>query len=121
MYYITINNENEITGLYNTDVNSDIIVPENAIEIEKEVYEHILSGTQKYKVVDSTKSVTFDNVEIVEKAEAEETASDDELIRAELLLNQMTILENQSNQDEVLAEILLNQILAEDKGGEENV
>lgn len=58
---------------------------------------------------------------VVEKEEVEPTPSEEEVIQAELLLNQMTILENQSNQDEVLAEILLNQILAEDKGGEENV
>ena len=47
------------------------------------------------------------------KVEAEtevEEISEEELVQAELLLNQMTILENQSYQDEVLAEILLNQM-----------
>lgn len=46
--------------------------------------------------------------EIIE-TEVEESISQDEVI-AEMLLNQATILENQSAQDEVLAEILLNQM-----------
>ena len=51
----------------------------------------------------------------IEEQTNEEPISQDKL-NAEMLLNQATILENQSAQDEVLAEILLNQV-----GGETNV
>lgn len=46
----------------------------------------------------------------------EEEPSEQEIINAEILLNQADILANQAYTDEVLAEILLNQV-----GGIENV
>lgn len=45
----------------------------------------------------------------LEDIEVDEPIPQDEL-NAEILLNQMTILENQAEQDVVLAEILLNQM-----------
>ena len=39
-----------------------------------------------------------------------EPISDNELIQAEMLLNQCSIMINQENQDAVLAEILINQL-----------
>lgn len=39
-----------------------------------------------------------------------ETPSEQELLQAEMLLNQCNILINQENQDAVLAEILINQL-----------
>lgn len=44
--------------------------------------------------------------------ESEEEISEQELVNAEILLNQAEILSNQSAADEVLAEILLNQVAA---------
>lgn len=44
--------------------------------------------------------------------EPEEEVSEQELINAEILLNQAEILSNQNAADEVLAEILLNQVAA---------
>ena len=105
-YYAQINEDNicMLVGKYPYKVDM-----ENMIELES--YDTNLLGCKYENGAWS----------VVEREETEATASDDELITAELLLNQMTILENQSNQDEVLAEILLNQISEEDKGGEENV
>lgn len=47
-----------------------------------------------------------------EESEEEEEISEQELVNAEILLNQAEILSNQSAADEVLAEILLNQVAA---------
>lgn len=46
------------------------------------------------------------------REESEEEISEQELVNAEILLNQAEILSNQSAADEVLAEILLNQVAA---------
>lgn len=54
--------------------------------------------------------------QIEELAITREQSTEQEELNAEMLLNQVTILENQQAQDEVLAEILLNQV-----GGIENV
>lgn len=48
--------------------------------------------------------------EEVEQFEQEYIPTDEELITAEILLNQADILAKQNEQDEVLAEILLNQM-----------
>lgn len=45
-----------------------------------------------------------------ERKEPEPEPTEQELVQAELLLNQIEIMQKQDEQDEVLAEILLNQL-----------
>lgn len=46
---------------------------------------------------------------VPEKTEFEEETSDDEIIQAEMLLNQAEIISKQKEHDEILAELLLGQ------------
>lgn len=77
-------------------------ITENGIEYEvKTIYEISENGEKKVRGMVKSPKIT-------EELEPEPT--EQELINAEILLNQAEILNNQNATDEVLAEILLNQI-----------
>lgn len=52
----------------------------------------------------------YENGTWVEVPQVEPEPTEEEIFKAELLLNQVTIMNTQAEQDEVLAEILLNQL-----------
>lgn len=56
--------------------------------------------------------ITFTPKPSEPQEEPEEEVSEQDLVNAEILLNQAEILSNQNATDEVLAEILLNQVTA---------
>ena len=55
-------------------------------------------------------SYNHETCKVTKVSEAVEEPTEEELITAELLLNQADIMAKQAEQDEVLAEILLNQM-----------
>lgn len=77
-------------------------ITEDGIEYEvKTIYEILESGEKKIRGVVKSPKISED---------VEPDPTEQELINAEILLNQAEILNNQNATDEVLAEILLNQI-----------
>lgn len=98
-YYAQLNDENICTSVGSQPVKVD---SENMIELDS--FDTNVLGCRY-------------NDGVWEKVETEvkEYVNEQELIRAELLLNQMTIIEKQEEHDEVLAEILLSSI---ERGGE---
>lgn len=82
-------------------IKEERFVDENGTEMIREYF-----GTDEDHI---TATVEKPVPQKMEDIEVDEPISQDEL-NAEILLNQMTILENQAAQDAVLAEILLNQM-----------
>ena len=72
------------------------------------IKEEIIDG---YKIIEySNGAVVKQSVNAVIGEPEPPQPTEQEILQAELLLNQMTILENQTSQDAVMAEILLGQL-----------
>ena len=100
-FYAEINENNICYSLLDTPTT---IEAENMIEVES--YDMSLIG-KKYTDGNWIEYVPESNE--TENSKNETEISDDELIRAEMLLNQESIIAKQKEHDEILAELLLGQ------------
>lgn len=90
----TLNEEGICNGLWSGDWNGERELKDNEIIVENS----------------SVMGKRYVNGEWVEVPQPEPLPTDEEIMQAEVLLNQTEILAKQNEQDMVLAEILLNQM-----------
>ena len=90
------------------DIKTGLVISDSYLSGEVEV-ENMIQIEEDFDLTNK-RYIDGNWIEYVpEKTEFKEEISDDELIRAEMLLNQESIIAKQKEHDEILAELLLGQ------------
>lgn len=89
------------------EIESGIVVSDSYLSGEVEA-ENMIRIDEDFDLTNK-KYVDGKWIEYIPESDIEEEISDDEIIRAEMLLNQESIIAKQKEHDEILAELLLGQ------------